>query len=113
MCIGIPMWVVTVEPGFAQVIGRGETRRVRTSLVDDCQPGQWLLVFLDDARELITHERAAEVNTTLDLLAAAIGQSAPSAFHDDPGFVLPSAMDVQALQQMTQSQPIPHTWRPT
>jgi hydrogenase expression/formation protein HypC len=103
MCIGIPMQVISVEPGFANVTGRGETRRVRTSLIDDCEPSQWLLVFLDDARESITQERAAEVNATLDLLAAAIGQGASPAFPDEPGFALPSGMDVQAVQRMTQS----------
>jgi hydrogenase expression/formation protein HypC len=103
MCIGIPMQVISVEPGFANVAGRGEIRRVRTSLIDHCEPGQWLLVFLDDARESITQERAAEVNATLDLLAAAIGQGALPAFPNDPGFALPSGMDVQAVQRMTQS----------
>jgi hydrogenase expression/formation protein HypC len=103
MCIGIPMQVSAVEPGFASVAGRGETRRVATRLIGDCEPGQWLLVFLDDARELITRERAAEVNATLDLLAAAIGQAGLPTFPNDPGFALPSAMDMRAVQRMTES----------
>jgi hydrogenase expression/formation protein HypC len=103
MCIGIPMQVMSVEPGFANVAGRGETRRVGTRLIDKVEPGQWLLVFLDDAREMITPERAAEVNATLDLLAAAIGQSASPSFLAEPGFALPSGMDLQAVQRMTQS----------
>lgn len=103
MCIGIPMQVLSATPGFADVTGRSETRRVGTRLVGDVAPGQWLLVFLDDARELISPERAAEVNTTLDLLALAIGQGASPTFPDDPGFVLPSAMNLQAVQHMTQS----------
>jgi hydrogenase expression/formation protein HypC len=103
MCIGIPMQVISVDPGFADVAGRSEARRVGTRLIGDCEPGQWLLVFLDDAREMITPERAAEVNATLDLLALAIGQAASPAFPDEPGFALPSAMDLQAVQRMTQS----------
>lgn len=103
MCIGIPMQVSSVVPGFAHVAGRGETRRVGTQLIDDVEPGEWLLVFLDDAREVITAERAAEVNATLDLLAMAIGQGASPAFPDEPDFALPSAMDLQAVQRMTQS----------
>ena len=103
MCIGIPMQVMLVEPGFANVAGRSETRRVGTRLIGDCDIGDWLLVFLDDARELITPERAAEVNATLDLLATAIGQAESATIPDDPGFALPSAMDVQAVQRMTQS----------
>ena len=103
MCIGIPMQVTSVIPGFANVAGRSETRRVGTRLIDDVAPGQWLLVFLDDAREAITPERAAEVNATLDLLAAAMGQGASPALPDDPGFALPSAMNLHAVQRMTQS----------
>ena len=103
MCIGIPMQVLSAAPGFADVTGRSETHRVGTRLVGDCAPGQWLLVFLDDAREVITPERAAEVNATLDLLALAIGQSASPAFPSEAGFALPSAMNLQAVQRMTQS----------
>lgn len=103
MCIGIPMQVTSVGPGFANVAGRGEDRRVGTRLIGHCEPGQWLLVFLDDAREMISPERAAEVNATLDLLALAIGQGASPAFPDEPGFALPSSMDLQAVQRMTQS----------
>lgn len=103
MCIGIPMQVMSVEPGFANVAGRSETRQVGIRLIDGVEPGQWLLVFLDDARELITPERAAEVSATLDLLALAIGQGAQPAFPIEPAFALPSAMGLQAVQQMTQS----------
>ena len=103
MCIGIPMQVTSVEPGSANVAGRSEVRRVGTRLIDKVEPGQWLLVFLDDARELITPERAAEVNATLDLLALAIGQGVSPAFPDEPGFALPSGMALQAVQRMTQS----------
>lgn len=103
MCIGIPMQVLSVEPGLANVAGRSETRRVGTRLIGDVTPGQWLLVFLDDARELITPERAAEVNATLDLLALAIGQGASPAVPDDAGFALPSAMNLLAVQRMTSS----------
>lgn len=103
MCIGIPMQVRSVEPGVANVAGRSETRRVGTRLIGDCQVGDWLLVFLDDAREMITPERAAEVNATLDLLATVIGQVESATFPDEPSFLLPSAMNLQAVQRMTQN----------
>lgn len=96
------MQVISSDPGFANVVGRGERRRVGTRLVGDCEPGQWLLVFLDDAREVISPERAAEVNATLDLLALAMGQGATPAFPIESGFALPSAMNLQAVQRMTQ-----------
>jgi hydrogenase expression/formation protein HypC len=101
MCIGIPMQVMATEPGFAQVTGRGITRRIKTSLVADVQAGQWLLVFLDDARELLTPQRAVEVNATLDLLAAAMGAGEGLSAHADAAFELPSAMDIHTLHRLT------------
>ncbi len=101
MCIGIPMLVTNVEPGFAQVSGRGESRRIKTSLVGDVCTGQWLLVFLDDAREVLAPHRAAEVNATLDLLAAAMGAGDAMDASADAMFALPSAMDIHALRRLT------------
>ena len=70
MCIGIPMQVTAVTTGFAQVIGRCETRRIKTSLLPDLTAGQWVLVFLDDARELLTAQRAA-ISTAITAAVAA------------------------------------------
>lgn len=102
MCIGIPMRVVKVEPGHAWCEGRGETRRVNTALVGASAEGDWLLVFLEGARERIDAQRAGEVNAALDLLQAALcagPQGAPAGLIDppDPGFVLPSAMSAQQV----------------
>ena len=96
MCIGIPMQVRAVREGFAQVAGRGERREVSTALVGTVQPGDWLLVFLDGAREIIDADRAAEVNATLDLVQAAMDGGTPDPL-DDPGFSLPSAMTAEQL----------------
>jgi hydrogenase expression/formation protein HypC len=93
MCIGIPMQVEAVEPGHAWVVGRGERRRIDTALVAPVQVGDWLLVFLDGARERIDAQRADEIGATLDLLADALGGAAPS----DPGFDLPSAMSAAEI----------------
>jgi hydrogenase expression/formation protein HypC len=97
------MQVTALSPGFAQVLGRGETRRVKTSLLPELAVGQWVLVFLDDARELLTPQRALEVNATLDLLAAAMGQDDGLGSHAEAAFDLPSAMDINALRQLTQA----------
>lgn len=97
MCIGIPMQVSTVEPGHAVCEGRGERRRIGTALVGNVAPGDWLLVFLGDARERIDAERAAEVNATLDLVSDALqGDGA----HGDAGFELPSRMSADQLRQL-------------
>lgn len=97
MCMGIPMQVLEVSPGFARVRGRGETKRVDTALIEPPQPGDWLLVFLDGAREAITAERAAEVNATLDLVADAMAGLGADLMPTDPGFDLPSAMSAEQL----------------
>jgi len=103
--MGIPMQVLASQPGQAQVSGRGELRTVNTRLVGDTAPGQWLLIFLDDAREYITAQRAAEVNATLDLLLAAMGGTDFSAqdAHAAASFELPSAMNIDALRELTQA----------
>ncbi|WP_310732431.1 HypC/HybG/HupF family hydrogenase formation chaperone [Rubrivivax gelatinosus] len=78
--------------------GRDRTQPVETALVGEVAPGDWLLVFLDSARERIDAARAAEVDATLDLLEQALGGG-----HADAaaGFVLPSAMDATQLAALT------------
>jgi hydrogenase expression/formation protein HypC len=97
MCIGIPMQVTAVEPGHALCEGRGERRRVNTALVGDVAPGDWLLVFLGDARERIDAERASEVNAALNLVLGAMqGLGADG----EAGFELPSRMSAEQLRQL-------------
>lgn len=98
MCIGIPMQVVESDGRFALCEGRGERRRINTALVGTVNPGDWLLVFLDDAREQIDASRAAEVNTALDLV---LGAMQGLAAQDDAGFALPSQMNTEQLRALT------------
>lgn len=98
MCIGIPMQVLALEPGHAICAGRGERRRVRTALVGEPRPGDWLLVFLDSAQERIPAERAREVDATLDLLAAVQAGQGGGA---DAGFTLPSQISPTELLALT------------
>ena len=99
MCMGIPMQVLDVSPGFAQCDRPGpHLARRHTALIDPPSPGDWLLVFLDSAREIISAERAAEVDATLDLVADAMGGLACGrSAHPTPGFDLPSAMSAEQL----------------
>ncbi len=90
MCMGIPMQVETLVPGYAFCHGRGERRRLSTMLVGDCVPGEWLLAFLDDAREKIDGSRAAEINEVLDMLQAVLNGCSDDMLA--PGFTLPSSM---------------------
>lgn len=101
MCIGIPMQVQSVEPGWASVQDGAQLRRVKTTLVGEPAAGQWLLVFLDDAREVISAERAAEVLATLRLLAGALEPAGPEGADSVAAFSLPSAMSAEQLLQLT------------
>ncbi|MDE2604351.1 MAG: HypC/HybG/HupF family hydrogenase formation chaperone [Burkholderiales bacterium] len=95
MCIGIPMQAASVRPGFALCEGRGERREVSTALIGEVAPGDWLLVFLDSARERISAARAAEVDATLDLVLGAMAGEVPAV--EDPAFALPSSLDARQL----------------
>jgi hydrogenase expression/formation protein HypC len=93
------MQVISIRPGFALVAGHGERREVNTALVGEPAPGDWLLVFIDAARELIDAQRAQEINTTLDLLQDAMAHDANDPAH--PGFDLPSAMSAESLAALS------------
>lgn len=83
MCIAIPMRIVEAEGLFALCEGRGEQRRVNTALLGELQAGTWLLVHVDTAREVLTAQRAAEVNDALDALQSAMsGGSIEGMFAD-------------------------------
>ena len=89
MCLGIPMRVESAAPGTALCVGRAGRRAIATLLVGDCAPGEWLLTFLDDARERISAERAGEIDAVLDLLEQAMGGGHAGAAAP---FVLPSSV---------------------
>lgn len=83
MCLGIPMQVVEIEGVFAWCDGRNGRQRINTMLVGEVVPGQWLLTFLDTAREVIDTERAVLVNGALDALGRiASGNDFESCFAD-------------------------------
>jgi hydrogenase expression/formation protein HypC len=72
MCIGLPMRVLSCEPGYALCEGMGERRRVDTLLVGEQPPGSWLLVFLDSAREVLTETAARQIAEALQALDMAM-----------------------------------------
>lgn len=105
MCMGLPMRVEIVEPGWAWVQGRGQRLRVRTALVGEPQAGEWLLVHLDSAIERLDDARAAEVDAALDLVAAAMQGRADEAARTDLEFSLPSALSAEQLAALTGARP--------
>jgi len=92
------MQVIEADGRFALCAGRGERRRINTALVGEVAGGDWLLVFLDDARERIDANRAAEVNAALDLVLGAMQGRASDL---DAGFPLPSQMNAEQLRALT------------
>ena len=62
------MRVTAAEELFAWCDGRNGSKRINTMLVGQLNPGDWVLTFLDSAREAIDAERAAMINSALDAL---------------------------------------------
>lgn len=68
MCVALPMEVLSVK-GFearCRLAGRdGEERLVDVSMLEPPQPGDWLLVFRDQAIRAVSAEEAKEVENAL------------------------------------------------
>jgi hydrogenase expression/formation protein HypC len=84
MCITIPMQIVRTEPGMAWCQGRGEERRVDMSLIGDQPVGQWVLVFLDSARDVVDETTALQITRALDAVEAVMrGEPVDPTVFDD------------------------------
>jgi hydrogenase expression/formation protein HypC len=59
------MRVVEAHSHFAICKTGDRQKRVNTLFVGEVEPGQWLLVFLDSAREILTEEQAIQLNNAL------------------------------------------------
>ncbi len=70
MCLGIPVQVLEVHETYAICAGRNGRENINTMLVAEVMVGQWLLVALGVAREVITTEQAGQINSALDGLQA-------------------------------------------
>lgn len=85
MCIGIPMQVLEVREAQALCEGAGRQELVNTLLIDTPEVGDWLLVFLGSAREILTPEQAAETINALTALDLALrGENVDHLFQDLP-----------------------------
>lgn len=72
MCIGIPLQVVQCEEQRALCLHNNNHEWVDCALVGDVKPGQWLLVFLGAAREILSPEQAAKITDALAAMNAAM-----------------------------------------
>ena len=79
------MQVIEVDGAFAWCEGRNRRERLNTLLLDEVSPGDWVYAVLGQAREIMSEQRAQEINLALDGLAAAMqGETNLDAYF--PGF---------------------------
>lgn len=83
MCIAIPMQVVSRQEMVAWCEGRDQRRQVNVSLVGKVSEGDWVLVHLDMAREIIEPERVEEINRALDAVELAMQGEFEAGLFDD------------------------------
>ena len=78
MCLGVPMQVVeSAGESAAWCMGRDGRVLIDMTLVGAQAPGTWLLTFVGAARDVMTPESAAQVDSALDALVAVLqGDSA-------------------------------------
>ncbi|MBS4050005.1 MAG: HypC/HybG/HupF family hydrogenase formation chaperone [Methylomonas sp.] len=72
MCIGIPMQVIEPRGESALCTYRGQTSLIDMMLVGEQPAGIWLLVFLDTAREVISADKARQINDALEAMRLAM-----------------------------------------
>lgn len=68
MCIGTPMEILACADGVALAAGRGEEARLNALMLDDPQPGTWVLAFRGVALRTMSAEEAAQTTAALDAL---------------------------------------------
>lgn len=67
MCIGIPMRVIEADGFTARCAAAAGEHVIDICLTSGARPGDWLMVFLGAAREIISEDTAL---ATIDALAA-------------------------------------------
>jgi hypothetical protein len=66
------MQVDEIDGAFAWCEGRGRRERLNAFLLQGLSRGDWVYATLGQAREILTPQRADEINLALDGLAAAL-----------------------------------------
>jgi hydrogenase assembly chaperone HypC/HupF len=78
------MQVIEVDGAFAWCEGRNRRERLNTLLLEDVCLGDWVYAVLGQAREIMTEQRAQEINLALDGLAAVMqGETNLDAYFPD------------------------------
>lgn len=68
MCVGLPARVVKIKDGTALVDASGAKREVSAELIDDLDPGDYVMVHAGVAIAKITDDDEAETDDLLDEL---------------------------------------------
>ncbi len=80
MCVGDPMRLATIN-GIAGTTEDGQV--IDLSLTPDARPGDWLLVFLGTAREILPEDEALKIRAAVNGLRALMqGGDLGTAFAD-------------------------------
>ena len=92
MCMGLPMQII--ESGFGSAICdyNGEQRQIDTMLIGQQEPGTWILVFVEAAREVIDEQTALQIRDALQALDMVMGgdDNIDHLFSDLTGVGVPS-----------------------
>lgn len=70
MCVGLPARVVSINDGTAIIDANGAKRDVRAELLDDLEPGDYVMVHAGVAIAKISSDDEEEGNEVLSLLNA-------------------------------------------
>ena len=70
MCVGLPARVVTVRDGMALVDASGAKREVSAELIDQLDPGDYVMVHAGVAIAKITADEDEETNALLEDIQA-------------------------------------------
>ncbi|MCB1774400.1 MAG: HypC/HybG/HupF family hydrogenase formation chaperone [Gammaproteobacteria bacterium] len=73
MCIGIPMQVVEVHELHAVCNDGSQRVTVDTTLVGQVNTGNWLLVFLGAAREILDESTALAMHDAVEAVSRVMG----------------------------------------
>ena len=68
MCVGLPARVVAVKKGMALVDASGAKREVSASLLDELDPGDYVMVHAGVAIAKITDEDESETDQLMEEL---------------------------------------------
>ena len=72
MCVGLPAKVVTLKNGMAVVDASGAKREVSAELLDELEPGDYVMVHAGIAIAKITEEDQSETDRILVSLQEAL-----------------------------------------